>query len=140
MQLIRTFVLAVFVLSIACIASAEQIPYSFMTIDEYLENPQAVQVIDVRSTQSRARSGKEVPGEIWIDPYKRKPLTEFINTQDKDKAYMIYCSCPDDGYSIRAAQILIDNGFANVKVLKDAANLILENRLPMEKIKGADHK
>ena len=131
MQLIRTLVLAVFVLSIACIASAEQIPYSFMT---------AVQVVDVRSTQSRARSGKEVPGEIWIDPYKRKPLTEFINTQDKDKAYMIYCSCPDDGYSIRAAQILIDNGFAHVKVLKDAANLILENRLPMEKIKGADQK
>ena len=114
----------------------EQIEYSFMTLKEYLKAPDAVQVIDVRSEQSRQRSKKEVPGEIWINPYKKNPLDDFISQQDKSKAYMIFCSCPDDGYSIRAAQILFQNGFTNVKVLKDAAKHIEKGRLPMVDMKG----
>ena len=116
----------------------EQIEYHFMTLKEYLKDPSAVQVIDVRSEKSRENNKKEVPGEIWIDPYKKKPLDDFIAQQDKEKAYMIYCSCPDDGYSIRAAQILFQNGFVHVKVLKDAAKHIEKNRLPMVDMKGED--
>ena len=114
----------------------EQVEYSFITLKEYLNAPDAVQVIDVRSEQSRQQSGKEVDGEIWINPYKKKPLDDFITHQDKSKPYMIFCSCPDDGYSIRAAQILFQNGFTNVKVLKDAAKHIEKGRLPMVDMKG----
>ena len=116
----------------------EQIEYHFMTLKEYLKDPAAVQVIDVRSENSRSKSKKEVAGEIWINPYKKKPLDDFIAQQDKEKLYMIYCSCPDDGHSIRAAQILFQNGFVHVKVLKDAAKHIEKNRLPMVDMKGED--
>lgn len=142
MKLLRIPILLLFILLSFNIASAEQsqqkeqVEYSFITLKEYLKAPDAVQVIDVRSEQSRERSKKEVPGEIWINPYKKKPLDDFIAEQDKSKAYMIFCSCPDDGYSIRAAQILFQNGFTNIKVLKDAAKHIEKGRLPMVDMKG----
>ena len=131
-----TIMLSISIASTGQAQQKEQIEYSFMTLKEYLKAPDAVQVIDVRSEQSRQRSKKEVPGEIWINPYKKNPLDDFIAQQDKSKAYMIFCSCPDDGYSIRAAQILFQNGFTNVKVLKDAAKHIEKGRLPMVDIKG----
>lgn len=142
MKLLRISFLLLLVLLSFNVASAEQsqqkeqVEYSFISLKEYLKAPDTVQVIDVRSEQSRERSKKEVPGEIWINPYKKKPLDDFIAQQDKSKAYMIFCSCPDDGYSIRAAQILFQNGFTNVKVLKDAAKHIEKGRLPMIDMKG----
>lgn len=134
--LVLAIMLSISIASTGQAQQKEQIEYSFMTLKEYLKAPDAVQVIDVRSEQSRQQSGKEVAGEIWINPYKKKPLDDFIAQQDKSKAYMIFCSCPDDGYSIRAAQILFQNGFTNVKVLKDAAKHIEKGRLPMVDMKG----
>lgn len=134
--LLLTVILGISITSVGQAQPEAQIEYSFITLKEYLKAPDAVQVIDVRSEQSRQQSGKEVAGEIWINPYKKKPLDDFITQQDKSKAYMIFCSCPDDGYSIRAAQILFQNGFTNVKVLKDAAKHIEKGRLPMVDMKG----
>ena len=134
--LLLTVILGISITSVGQAQSEAQIEYSFIALKEYLKAPDAVQVIDVRSEQSRQRSKKEVPGEIWINPYKKNPLDDFIAQQDKSKAYMIFCSCPDDGYSIRAAQILFQNGFTNVKVLKDAAKHIEKGRLPMVDMKG----
>ena len=134
--LVLAIMLSISIASTGQAQQKEQIEYSFMTLKEYLKAPDAVQVIDVRSEQSRQRSKKEVPGEIWINPYKKKPLDDFIAQKDKSKTYMIFCSCPDDGYSIRAAQILFQNGFTNVKVLKDAAKHIEKGRLPMVDMKG----
>lgn len=134
--LVLAIMLSISIASTGQAQQKEQIEYSFITLKEYLKAHDAVQVIDVRSEQSRQQSGKEVAGEIWINPYKKKPLDDFIAQQDKSKAYMIFCSCPDDGYSIRAAQILFQNGFTNVKVLKDAAKHIEKGRLPMVDMKG----
>lgn len=134
--LLLTVILGISITSVGQAQPEVQIEYSFITLKEYLKAHDAVQVIDVRSEQSRQQSGKEVAGEIWINPYKKKPLDDFIAQQDKSKAYMIFCSCPDDGYSIRAAQILFQNGFTNVKVLKDAAKHIEKGRLPMVDMKG----
>jgi rhodanese-related sulfurtransferase len=86
------------------------------------------------------KSGLEVPGEIWINPYKTKALEDFVANNDKEKAYVVYCSCLDDGYAIRTAQILTKRGFTNVKVLKNGRDIIENHKLPMEKIKGDDQK
>ena len=134
--LVLAIMLSISIASTGQAQQKEQIEYSFMTLKEYLKAPDAVQVVDVRSEQSRQRNKKEVAGEIWINPYKKKPLDDFIAQQDKSKAYMIFCSCPDDVYYIRAAQILFQNGFTNVKVLKDAAKHIEKGRLPMVDMKG----
>lgn len=139
-KIMRVVLLAAMMAMIASIASAAQISYHFIAIDEYLKTADSVQMVDVRSVQSRSRSGMEVSGEIWIDPYKKDPLDKFIAEQDKNKAYVVYCSCKDDGYSIRTAQILSKNGFKNVSVLKDGSAVIKDNLLPMVKIKGDARK
>lgn len=136
MKGIRIVLFAAVMLMLSNIASAAQIPYHFITIDEYLKSADSVQMVDVRSVQSRHRSGMEVAKEIWIDPYKKAPLDKFIAGQDKNKAYVVFCSCSDDGYSIRAAQILSRNGFKNVSVLKDGSAVVKAKLLPMIKIKG----
>lgn len=136
MKSIRIVLFATVMLMLSSIASAASVSYHFITIDEYLKTADSVQMIDVRSVQSRNRSGMEVSKEIWIDPYKKAPLDKFIAEQNKNKSYVVFCSCPDDGYSIRAAQILSQKGFQNVSVLKDGAAVVKANLLPMTKIKG----
>ena len=78
MKGIRIVLFAAVMLMLSNIASAAQIPYHFITIDEYLKSADSVQMVDVRSVQSRHRSGMEVAKEIWIDPYKKAPLDKFI--------------------------------------------------------------
>ena len=61
MKLLRISFLLLLVLLSFNVASAEQsqqkeqVEYSFITLKEYLNAPDAVQVIDVRSEQSRQR-------------------------------------------------------------------------------------
>ena len=128
------FLFTFFALSASITFAAEQIPYQFVSIDEYLATPEKFQVVDVRSVTSRTNNGKEVAGEIWINPHKKKAIDDFVSTQDKNLAYLIYCSCLDDGYSIRAAQILYRNDFKNVFVLKDGSECIKSGKLPMVEI------
>lgn len=105
-------------LLISSIALASPVSYSYISAEEYKTNQQNITLIDVRSPGSRAENKGEVKGEIWINPYKTKPLDDFVASHDKDKAYAVYCSCYDDNYAIRTAQILTKKGFTNVKVIK----------------------
>lgn len=115
---------------------ASPIPYEFITVDQYQQSQDKITLIDVRSVMSRDRSKLEVQDEIWINPYKEKALEDFISTQDKDKPYVIYCSCTNDNYSIRTAQILTKRGFTNVKVLKDGWDSIQKSNIKLVEIKG----
>lgn len=121
---LATLLALVFVFQVVPLASAAQIPVTFITIDEYQSVQGQSTFIDVRSQNSRAKSKQTVPGAIWIDPQSGQALQDFIATADKDKAYIIFCSCVDDNYSIRAAQLLTKNGFKDVKVLKNGWDAI----------------
>ncbi len=124
-------------LMISSVSYANPVPYSYITLEEY-QSADNITLVDVRSVQSRARSGMEVKGEVWINPFTTKALEDFIATHDKDKAYAVFCSCPADEYSIRTAQILSKRGFTNVKVFKDGKYIIEKEELPLIKIKGDD--
>lgn len=110
--------ISLFILAISSVAMANPVPYSFMSAADYKANQESVTLIDVRSPSSRSYSNVEIKGEIWINPYKTKPLEDFISTHDKNKSYAVYCSCTDDNYAIRAAQILTKRGFTNMAVIK----------------------
>lgn len=109
------------------IVFAQQIPVKFVTMQDYKDTQDKPTLIDVRSQNSRANSNLIVPGAIWIDPNSGQALQDFINTADKDKPYIIFCSCPDDNYSVRAAQLLTKNGFKDVMVLKDGWDSIVSS-------------
>lgn len=103
---------------------AQPISVNFIDIDTYKTTADQTTLIDVRSKNSRTNSKMGVPGAIWIDPASGQALQDFIAKSDKTKSYTIFCSCVDDNYSIRAAQLLIKNGFQDVKVLKGGWDLI----------------
>lgn len=107
-----------FLFIISSVALASPVPYNFMSATDYKADQQNITLIDVRSPGSRSENKSEAEGEIWINPYKTKPLDNFVDSHDKNKAYAVYCSCYDDNYAIRAAQILTKKGFTNVKVIK----------------------
>lgn len=109
------------------LASAQQIDVRFLDIDQYIMAKDNVTLIDVRSTTSRNRSKLEIPGEVWINPKSGAALDSFLASADKDTSYVIFCSCPDDNYSIRTAQILAKNGFEKVFVLTNGWDVLQKN-------------
>ncbi|NCB76236.1 MAG: hypothetical protein EOM42_03935 [Negativicutes bacterium] len=91
----------------------------FIDIDQYLAAKDNVMLLDVRSVKSRSLSRQEIPGEIWLNPKNEEALESFLKTADTEKAYVIFCACPEDKYSIRIAQVLACRNFEKVFVLKD---------------------
>ncbi|WP_346354722.1 rhodanese-like domain-containing protein [Azotosporobacter soli] len=97
---------------------AQPVEASFLSIADYLVARSNVTLLDVRSKNSRANSQQGIEGEVWIDPHSGDALNQFVGSADKSKPYVIFCSCVDDNYSVRAAQILTKNGFELVFVLR----------------------
>lgn len=114
---------------------AKTIDFRFISINEYKDNQNEFTLLDVRSTTSRERSKLEVPGEVWINPKSGQALEDFEKTADKDKHYTVFCSCVDDNYSIRSAQLLTKNGFKHVSVLKGGWDEIIKSDIELSPIK-----
>jgi rhodanese-related sulfurtransferase len=81
---------------------------------------EAVVIIDVRGSESYANSDSKIKGAIHVNVRKLKFRLGFAPLKDvpKDRELVIYCACPSDEASIKAAQILLENGFKKVRVLK----------------------
>ena len=81
---------------------------------------EAVVIIDVRGSESYANSDSKIKGAIHINVRKLKFRLGFAPLKDvpKDRELVTYCACPSDEASIKAAQILLENGFKKVRVLK----------------------
>ena len=81
---------------------------------------EAVVIIDVRGSESYANSDSKIKGAIHVNVRKLKFRLGFAPLKDvpKDRELVTYCACPSDEASIRAAQILLENGFKRVRALK----------------------
>jgi len=81
---------------------------------------EAVVIIDVRGSESYANSDSKIKGAIHVNVRKLKFRLGFAPLKDvpKDRELVTYCACPSDEASIRAAQILLENGFKQVRALK----------------------
>jgi phage shock protein E len=84
-----------------------------------LAGKQAVTIIDVRDTHTYVNSGK-IKGALY---FKLRRLSYRITMPPlkdlpRDREVVTYCACPHDEASIKAAQILVDAGFKNVRVLQ----------------------
>jgi len=79
-----------------------------------------VVILDVRNSESYAGSDSRIKGAIHVNVRKLKYRLGFPPLKDvpKDRQVVTYCSCPSDEASIKAAQVLLESGFKNVRVLK----------------------
>ena len=81
---------------------------------------EAVVIIDVRGSESYANSDSKIKGAIHVNVRKLKFRLGFAPLKDvpKDREIVTYCACPSEEASIKAAQVLLENGFKRVRALK----------------------
>ena len=94
-----------------------------MTVEELktkVSENEPLVILDVRNSESYASSDAKIRGAIHVSVRKLKYRLGFPPLKDvpRDRQVVTYCSCPSDEASIKAAQVLIESGFTNVRVLK----------------------
>ncbi|HVG21853.1 MAG TPA: rhodanese-like domain-containing protein, partial [Blastocatellia bacterium] len=97
-------------------AGAERI-----TVDELkakLAKKEPVIIIDVRGSDYDA-SATKIKGAMRIAPAE---LGAHLKDLPRDKEIVTYCACSTDGGALHARQVLLENGFKNVRALKGGWN------------------
>ncbi|HJU91854.1 MAG TPA: rhodanese-like domain-containing protein [Pyrinomonadaceae bacterium] len=119
-------------------AQAQQAPaVAFITAEELktkMVSNYPVTVIDVRSSEGYAASSTTIKGALHVKLRKLKSRLAFVPLKNlpKDREVVTYCACPKDESSIKAAQILVANGFTRVKVLQGGWNEWLRASGPVQ--------
>ncbi len=85
-----------------------------------LSRNEPVTVLDVRSTDNYVSNENRIKGSTHVKLRRLQFRLSFPPLKDvpRDSEVVTYCACPNDEASIRAAQILINAGFKNVRVLE----------------------
>jgi len=98
-------------------ASNNETSTQFITIEELklkMSKKESMVILDLRGGDYDSSSTK-IKGATRIVPSE---LSSHLKDLPKDKMIVTYCSCPTDGGAISAAQMLAQNGFKQVYVLK----------------------
>ena len=74
-----------------------------------------VTILDVRGEKARRESGTQIAGSIRV-PLSRWHIDE---SWPRDRLTVLYCSCPGDVSSLRAAERLRAAGFTQAVALRD---------------------
>jgi rhodanese-related sulfurtransferase len=98
-------------------------PVDLISVDELKSKVSAneqVLILDVRSSESYANSTTKIKGALHYNVRKLKFRLGFPPLKDipRDRPVVTYCACPSEEAAIAAAQVLLENGFSNVKALK----------------------
>jgi rhodanese-related sulfurtransferase len=102
-------------------SSPEAVGPERITVDELkarLAKSEPVVVIDVRGSDYDS-SATKIKGAIRIAPAE---LEAHLKDLPRDKEIVTYCACSTDGGAIKARQMLLENGFKNVRALKGGWN------------------
>jgi len=93
-----------------------------------LQSTPGLMLIDVRSAESRARSGW-IPGSITL-----RDIAEL--KRDPDSAIVVYCDCPNDASAAVFARKLKTLGFKHVRPLAGGISAWRELGFPLEQAAG----
>jgi rhodanese-related sulfurtransferase len=95
----------------------------FITAEELkaqISKGQPLTIIDVRSNYGAGNDERKITGAIHVKLRRLRSRLAFSPLKDapRDREVITYCACPSDEASIRAAQLLLGEGFKRVRVLK----------------------
>lgn len=98
-------------------------PTEFITAEELkarLSKGQPLTIIDVRANYGGGNDERKITGAIHVKLRRLRSRLHFSPLKDapRDREVITYCACPSDEASIRAAQLLLSEGFKRVRVLK----------------------
>jgi rhodanese-related sulfurtransferase len=83
-------------------------------LKQLLESGEPVTLLDVRGEKARRASGLQIPGSIRV-PLSRWRIDE---SWPSDRLAVVYCSCPGDVSSVRAARRLLEAGLEDARALQ----------------------
>lgn len=95
-----------------------------------LQDP-SISFVDVRSIYAREFYKGMKSGSIWVDSHSITSINDFLksNMHEKNKTFVIYCSCPDDEYAIAMAELMEREGYTQVYVLQNGWQVLTEKNL-----------
>jgi rhodanese-related sulfurtransferase len=96
---------------------------AFITAEELkaqIDKGQPLTIIDVRSNYGSGNDELKITGAVHVKLRRLRSRLAFSPLKDapRDRQVVTYCACPSDEAAIRAAQLLLDEGFTRVRVLK----------------------
>jgi membrane protein DedA with SNARE-associated domain/rhodanese-related sulfurtransferase len=95
---------------------------------------QVLTIIDLRNARELREGGHKLPGAIWIDP------KNIDNEKDKippNEEVVLYCSCPNEAASARAALMLLRRGALRVRPLMGGFDEWVRRGFPLETVELA---
>ena len=98
-----------------------------------LDENKDVMIVDLRSTLDIAASPYAIPGAIQISIEELKQRLQDI---PKDKEVVLYCACPNEATSTRAALLLQKNGIKKARPLAGGVEEWRKDNLPVEIIRN----
>ena len=95
----------------------------FVTAEELkaqIDRNQPLTIIDVRANYGSGNDERKITGAIHVKMRRLKSRLHFAPLKDapRDRVVVTYCACPSDEAAIRAAELLMGEGFTRVRVLK----------------------
>jgi rhodanese-related sulfurtransferase len=91
-------------------------------------------IIDLRNSRELRDGGTKLPGAVWIDP------KNIDNEKDKippNEEVVLYCSCPNEAASARAALLLLRRGALRVRPLMGGFDEWVRRGFPLEAVEVA---
>ena len=101
----------------------EALQVEFVTAEELkaqMSKGQSLTIIDVRSNYGAGNDERKIIGAVHVKLRRLRSRLSFspLKEAPRDRQVITYCACPSDEASIRAAQLLLGEGFKRVRVLK----------------------
>ncbi len=95
----------------------------FITAEELkaqIDKNQPLTIIDVRANYGSGNDEQKITGAIHVKLRRLRSRLSFspLKEAPRDRQVVTYCACPSDEAAIRAAQLLLGEGFTRVRVLK----------------------
>jgi rhodanese-related sulfurtransferase len=101
------------------------------TIKQHMRGGDIPQFVEVRHHQDHDWSLYKARGAVRIDDDK---LEQHLDEIPHDRTIVLYSTCPGDEASIRAAKLLLKDGWNDVHPLVGGFNAYLNAELPVENV------
>jgi membrane protein DedA with SNARE-associated domain/rhodanese-related sulfurtransferase len=92
-------------------------------------------IVDVRSTTAQTLELRRIPGALHL------PLQEVVRhlgELPRDREIILYCTCPNEASAAKAARLLMNNGFRQVRPLKGGLEAWIEAGYTVEAVVRAE--
>jgi membrane protein DedA with SNARE-associated domain/rhodanese-related sulfurtransferase len=92
-------------------------------------------IVDVRSATAQTLELRRIPGALHL-PFQ--DVARHLGELPRDREIILYCTCPNEASAAKAARLLMNNGFSQVRPLKGGLEAWIEAGYTVEAVLRAE--